>query len=74
MVLARLKRDCLRMASRVCPTSLLGKDPSYALSQWQALEVYRNRGDMEIDNNQVYADYLIMPTSWWFPPNFPSNC
>jgi hypothetical protein len=37
------------MASRVRPTSLLGK----ALSQWQALEVYRDRGDTEIDNNGV---------------------
>jgi hypothetical protein len=49
IVIARLKRACLRMASRVRPTSLLGK----ALSQWQALEVYRDRGDTEIDNNGV---------------------
>lgn len=61
MVLARLKRACLRMASRVRPTSLLGKALSYALSQWQALEVYRNRGDIEIDNNQV--ENAVRPTA-----------
>ena len=61
MVLARLKRACLRMASRVRPTSLLGKALSYALSQWQALEVYRDRGDIEIDNNQV--ENAIRPTA-----------
>jgi hypothetical protein len=61
MVLARLKRACLRMASRVRPTSLLGKALSYALSQWQALEVYRNRGDIEIDNNGV--ENAIRPTA-----------
>ncbi len=61
MVLARLKRACLRMASRVRPTSLLGKALSYALSQWQALEVYGNRGDIEIDNNQV--ENAIRPTA-----------
>ena len=61
MVLARLKRACLRMASRVRPTSLLGRALSYALSQWQALEVYRNRGDIEIDNNGV--ENAIRPTA-----------
>jgi transposase len=61
MVLARLKRACMRLLSRVRPTSLLGKALAYTLSQWQALEIYRDRGDIEIDNNQV--ENAIRPTA-----------
>jgi hypothetical protein len=61
MVLARLKRACMRLLGRVRPTSLLGKAFAYTLSQWQALEVYLNRGDIEIDNNQV--ENAIRPTA-----------
>lgn len=61
MVLARLKRACLRLASRIRPKSLLGQAISYALSQWQALEVYRDRGNIEIDNNGV--ENAIRPTA-----------
>lgn len=61
MVLARLKRACLHLASRVRPKSLLGQAISYALSQWQALEVYRDRGNIEIDNNGV--ENAIRPTA-----------
>lgn len=61
MILARLKRACLRMASRVRPTSLLGQAITYSLAQWGALEVYRDRGEIEIDNNQV--ENAIRPTA-----------
>ena len=61
MSLARLKRACLHMVSRVRPTSLLGQAISYSLSQWGALEVYRDRGEIEIDNNQV--ENSIRPTA-----------
>lgn len=61
MILARLKRACLHMVSRVRPTSLLGQAISYSLSQWGALEVYRDRGEIEIDNNQV--ENAIRPTA-----------
>jgi len=61
MILARLKRACTHLASRVRPKSLLGKAISYSLSQWGALEVYRDRGEIEIDNNQV--ENAIRPTA-----------
>lgn len=61
MILARLKRACRHMAARVRPSSLVGKAISYCQSQWAALEVYRDRGDIEVDNNGV--ENAIRPTA-----------
>lgn len=57
-VLARIKRAVELMQSRIdrrkiLPKSLLGKAVSYTYNQWASLEGYVDRGEVEIDNNQV---------------------
>ena len=38
---------------KILPKSLLGKAVSYTNNQWESLEGYIDRGEVEIDNNQV---------------------
>src|SRR5690606_22714829 len=61
MVLARLHRAFLRLAGKLRPKSLLGQAITYALGQWPVLEVFRERGEIEIDNNRV--ENAIRPTA-----------
>lgn len=61
MVLARLHRAFLRLVNKVRPKSLLGQAITYALGQWSVLEVFRERGEIEIDNNRV--ENAIRPTA-----------
>ena len=58
----RLKKIIDRLALRrsILPQSLLGKAVSYALNQWQRLEVYLGDGRVEIDNNLV--ENSVRPT------------
>ncbi|HMO52791.1 MAG TPA: IS66 family transposase [Kiritimatiellia bacterium] len=51
--LARLKRALILLQSKHRPQSLTGKAISYALGQWKLLEVYLEKGHVEIDNNLV---------------------
>lgn len=57
-VLARLKKAVDLMQGRIekrkiLPKSLLGKAVRYTENQWASLEGYVDRGEVEIDNNQV---------------------
>jgi transposase len=54
-VLTRIKRALLLFKSspRHLPQSALGKAVSYALGQWDAMEIYLSDGRVEIDNNLV---------------------
>jgi transposase len=57
-VLARLKRGVEVMKRRIekrkiLPKSLLGKAVGYTNNQWESLEGYIDRGEVEIDNNQI---------------------
>src|SRR5690606_36410802 len=61
MVLARLHRACLRLTRQVRPKSLLGQAFTYTLGQWPALQVFCERGEIEIDNNRV--ENAIRPTA-----------
>ena len=58
----RLKKlfDLLALRRAILPKSLLGKAVSYALNQWQRLEVYLGDGRVEIDNNSV--ENSVRPT------------
>ena len=38
---------------KILPKSLLGKAVGYTNNQWESLEGYIDRGEVEIDNNQV---------------------
>ena len=62
MIHRRLKNLIERLASRksILPKSLLGKAVSYALKQWNNLEVYLADGRVEICNNLV--ENAIRPT------------
>ena len=46
---------------RFLPKSTMGKAVSYALSQWESLEVYLKKPVIEIDNNLV--ENAIRPTA-----------
>jgi transposase len=52
-ILLRLKKLLLNMSSALKPRSLTGSAVSYALDQWELLEVYLDKGVVEIDNNLV---------------------
>jgi hypothetical protein len=67
----RLKKllNLLALRRSILPKSLLGKAISYALNQWQRLEVYLADGRILIDNNEV--ENAIRPTklgarNWMF--------
>jgi transposase len=51
----------LKTGHRYLPRSSMGKAISYALDNWQALEVYLENGRVEIDNNLV--ENCIRPTA-----------
>jgi transposase len=55
MIYARIHRVLKRWqrGGRTLPQSALGKAISYALGQWESLEVYLKDGTIEIDNNLV---------------------
>ena len=63
MIYARIHRVLERWqrSGRILPQSSLGKAISYALGQWQSLEVYLKDGTIEIDNNLV--ENAIRPTA-----------
>jgi len=49
------------LTRRFLPKSTMGKAVSYALSQWESLEVYLKEPEIEIDNNLV--ENAIRPTA-----------
>jgi hypothetical protein len=55
MVIERLGRALKKLLPRYLPQSLLGQALSYALNQWPLLEGFLEHGEVEIDNNLVYA-------------------
>ena len=59
-ILARLKKQFMAMTT-LPPKSLTGEAVSYALGQWNLLEVYLDQGVVEIDNNRV--ENAIRPTA-----------
>jgi transposase len=63
MIYARIHRVLKRWqrSGRILPQSSLGKAISYALGQWESLEVYLKDGTIEIDNNLV--ENAIRPTA-----------
>lgn len=62
-ILKRIKKALLIYKARlaILPQSLLGKAVSYALAEWNYLEVYIKEGRIEIDNNLV--ENAIRPTA-----------
>jgi transposase len=62
-VLARLHRALVRLKTRhrFLPRSLMGKAIDYALSQWPALLIFLENGQIEIDNNRI--ENAIRPTA-----------
>lgn len=60
-ILTRLKKVLTRLQPKHRPQSLTGKAISYALGQWELLEVYLEQGRLEIDNNLV--ENAIRPTA-----------
>ncbi len=60
-ILARLQRLLTRLQSTCLPQSLSGKAIGYALGQWDLLEVFVEKGRLEIDNNLV--ENAIRPTA-----------
>jgi transposase len=63
MIYARIHRVFKRWqrSGRILPQSSLGKAISYALGQWNSLEIYLKDGSIEIDNNLV--ENAIRPTA-----------
>jgi len=66
-VMKQLKEWLLEHApvegSRVLPQSRIGKAISYTLGMWKRLERYLEDGSYEIDNNWIYPNFFIIPTS-----------
>jgi transposase len=62
-VLNRIKKILLhwKIRRRHLPQSNMGKAIDYALKQWEALVVYTQQGQVEIDNNLV--ENAIRPTA-----------
>lgn len=60
-ILDRLTKVLTIIQSKHRPQSLTGKAISYALGQWELLEVYPGDGRLEIDNNLV--ENAIRPTA-----------
>ncbi len=60
-ILAKIEKDLRTAAAHHLPKSLTGKAISYALDQWERLQVYTRHGHMEIDNNLV--ENAIRPTA-----------
>ena len=52
-VVARLRKALIALRRRYLPASALGKAITYALGQWNALEVFLGNGCVAIDNNAV---------------------
>ena len=61
MVLQRIKRVLGHKWKQALPRSRMGKAMAYALSNWEALILYRDDGRLEIDNNLV--ENAIRPTA-----------
>jgi transposase len=61
MVVARIKKACRIKLKSSRPKSLVGQAVSYALGQWEGLEVFLRLGHIEIDNNGV--ENAIRPTA-----------
>jgi len=60
-IINRLHRLLTNIQNLHRPQSLMGKALSYALGQWEYLEVYMGDGRLEIDNNEV--ENAIRPTA-----------
>jgi hypothetical protein len=60
-VIRRIQQALERWQStrRFLPQSSIGKAVSYALGQWESLEVYLQDAQIEIDNNLVYTAHGI---------------
>lgn len=61
MIVERLQRVLRHLQPKHLPKSALGQAISYALNQWDGLEVYLGDGRVEIDNNTV--ENAIRPTA-----------
>lgn len=61
MIVERLKRALVALKPRCLPKSALGVAISYAVGQWDGLEVFLADGRVEIDNNTV--ENAIRPTA-----------
>ena len=61
MIVERLKRALVALKPRCLPKSALGVAISYAVGQWDGLEVFLSDGRVEIDNNTV--ENAIRPTA-----------
>jgi transposase len=60
-ILTRMKKLLTILQPKHRPQSLTGKAINYALGQWELLEVYLEKGRLEIDNNLV--ENAIRPTA-----------
>ncbi|MCO5068575.1 MAG: IS66 family transposase, partial [Kiritimatiellae bacterium] len=60
-ILNRLKKLFTKIQNQHRPQSLMGKALSYALGQWEQLDIFIEDGRLEIDNNQV--ENAIRPTA-----------
>jgi hypothetical protein len=60
-LLDRLKAKILALRQEVLPQSQAGKACNYALAVWSKLEIYLQRGEVEIDNNP--AERSIKPVA-----------
>jgi transposase len=61
MILRRIKQALERLRPRYLPQSALGKAITYALEQWNGLEVFLHDGRIAIDTNRV--ENAIRPTA-----------
>lgn len=59
--LRELKAQIIALRQKVLPKSLTGRACDYALGVWSKLEVYLERGEVEIDNNP--AERSIRPVA-----------
>jgi transposase len=49
--LQNIKKRAIEIRQKVLPASMLGKASDYAINQWEKLVVYKQDGQIEIDNN-----------------------
>ena len=68
-ILEELKKFLLDHQDAVPPQGLLGKAIRYTLKNWEALTVYLERGDLEIDNNateRCIKPFAVGRKNWLF--------
>ena len=68
-ILEELRKFLLEHQDAVPPKGLLGKAISYTLKNWEALIIYLERGDLEIDNNateRCIKPFAVGRKNWLF--------